>query len=205
MSQIVAALTVDGFFLEMVSAAFKTRNVKASSSTESYLVSLLADYTKPDFKAERTLDQPLTLLLDEALHTMDLGERFDRLRALGDGVLYGMGFFSEHFESRGVNPDYLIGIGAKAYGSARSLLTPSSTSLDSSTDVFGELASNFRSLAGVIAEVADTTVAFSATTSKGLLRAYERWLKTGSGSLGEALREHGLHARAPGRTGSMRS
>jgi hypothetical protein len=200
MSQIVPAVTVDGFFLEIVGAAMKTRKVEASASTGSYLVSLLADYTKPNGNAERTLDQPLTLLLDEALRTMDLGDRFDRLRALGDGVLYGMGFFSEHFEARGINPDYLVTIGSRAYSSARSLLTTSTSSLDTSTDVFGELMSNFRCYAGVVAEVADTTVAFGAQSSKGVLRAYERWLKTGSDSLAEALRGHGFQ---PAKTGTL--
>jgi hypothetical protein len=200
MTQIVPAVTVDGFFLEMVGEALKKRKVTASPSTEGYLVSLLADYTKPNNAAGRTLEQSLTLLLDEALHTPDLGERFDRLRALGDGVLYGMGFFSDNFEARGVSPDYLIGIGSRAYGSARSLLSPSSTSLDAGSDVFGELMSNFRAYAGVVAEVADTTVAFGAKSSKGILRAYERWLKTGSSSLAEALRGHGF---SPGKTGTL--
>lgn len=198
MSQIVPAVTVDGFFLEMVGAALKKRKVVASPSTEGYLVSLLADYTKPDSHAERTLEQSLTLLLNEALQTQDLGERFDRLRSLGDGVLYGMGFFSDHFEKRGVSPDYLVGIGAKAYGSARSLLSPSSTSLDAGSDVFGELMTNFRAYAGVVAEVADTTVAFGAKSSTGVLRAYERWLKTGSDSLAEALRGHGFLQKKTG-------
>jgi hypothetical protein len=198
MSQIVPVVTVDGFFLEVVGAAIKARKVEASGSTSSYLVSLLADYTRPGGSAERTLDQPLTLLLDEALRTADLGERFDRLRTLGDGVLYGMGFFSEHFESRGVSPDYLAQIGKRAYSAARSLLSPSSTSLDASTDVFGELAYNFKAYAGVMAEVADTTVAFGAKSPKGILKAYERWLKTGSDSLAEALRGHGFMQKKTG-------
>ncbi|NOU32773.1 MAG: hypothetical protein HOO96_33120 [Polyangiaceae bacterium] len=203
MSTIVAATNVDGFFHEIVETAMRTRKVEATDGATHYLVGLLSDYTRPADDAGRTMDRPLTFLLDEALHTNDLGERFEKLRTLGDGVLYGLGFFGDHFEARGVAPGYLKGIGAKAYGSARLVLnTGGAAANDSTTDIFGELAAKFDAFVGVMTEVADCTLAIGAIgakSSKGVLKAYERWLKTGSDSLAEALSGHGLvQARGKG-------
>ena len=46
-------------------------------------------------------------------------------------------------------------------------------------DLFGELAEKFEVFVEVVAEVADATIAMGTASSKGLLRVYERWLKTG--------------------------
>src|SRR5215831_12541773 len=100
---IVATASVSDFFEEVVEDAMKARRVSASDAATSYVVALLADLAKPGSPVERTLERPLTLLLDEALHTVELGTRFDRLRTLGDGVLYASGFFGDHFEARGVD------------------------------------------------------------------------------------------------------
>ena len=119
---IVATASVADFFEEVVEDAMKARGVNASEGATSYLVALLAELAKPGSPVERTLDRPLTLLLDEALHTDELAERFDKLRTLGDGVLYSSGFFADHFEARGVDTKYVISIGRTAYESAGSLL-----------------------------------------------------------------------------------
>ena len=111
---IVASGSVTEFFLEIVGDAIKARKVEATDGAQTYLVSLLTDYAKPDERAEQAMERPLAFLLDEALHTAEPGERFDRLRTLGDGVLYTCGFFGEHFEARGVDSAYVMGIGTTA-------------------------------------------------------------------------------------------
>jgi len=118
---------------------------------------------------------------------VDSRERFDRLRALGDGVLYSCGFFSEHFEARGVDPAYVMRIGTTAYGAASSMLR-----VHEGLDVYGELSQKFRCFVDVVADVAEVTIAHGATTSKQMLKMYERWLKTGSDRLAQALSSHGL-------------
>src|SRR6478752_6188805 len=84
---IVATSSVGDFFEEVVEDAMKARGVSASEAATSYVVALLAELAKPGSPVERTLDRPLTLLLDEALHTSARAERFEKLRTLGDGVL----------------------------------------------------------------------------------------------------------------------
>jgi hypothetical protein len=187
---IVAASSVAGFFNEVVEDAIKARRVDATDGATRYLVALLADYAHPAPGAGNALDRPLTLALDEALRAPAPAERFEKLRLLGDGVLYGCGFFGDHFEARGVDPKYLHGLGTRAYGAASSMLrrTPD----DGGPDVFGELADKFEAFVEVVAEVADVTIAMSGENARGLLRVYERWLKTGSERLASALTSRGV-------------
>jgi hypothetical protein len=193
---IVKADSVAGFFNEVVEDAVRTRNVQTTEGAVTYIVSLLADFAKPGNPAEQTLDQPLAFLLNDAMNVQDLGDRFERLRTLGDGVLYTTGFFGDHFESRGVDHSYLIGIGQTAYKSAGSLIrTSSSRDLEAQaneTDLFSELADKFAAFVAIIADVADTTVAKGVASSKGVLRLYERWLKTRSDRLADALSSQGF-------------
>jgi len=186
---ILAAQSVSHFFLEVVEDAKRARRVDATDGATRYLVELLADFAHPDSRSEEALERPLTLLLDEALHAPDLAERFERLRTIGDGVLYGCGFFSDHFEARGVDPKYLHGLGTRAYGAASSMLRRTA---DGGPDLFSELAENFDGFVDVVAEVADTTIAMGTESSRGLLRVYERWLKTGSERLASALTARGV-------------
>jgi hypothetical protein len=187
--------SVSEFFMEVVGDAIKARRVEATDGATSYLVCLLSDYAKPEGRAEEPLERPLAFLLDEALHTVEPGPRFDRLRALGDGVLYACGFFGEHFEARGVATGYVMGIGTTAYGAASSMLRPRSDE-PPAIDIYGELSAKFADFVDVLSEVADTTNAHAAATSKQVLKLYERWLKTGSDRLAQALGAHGL---VPGR------
>jgi hypothetical protein len=185
---IVAARSVTCFFSEAVLDAIRVRRVGATDGATRYLVGLLVDYTHPDGRAGETLDRPLTLLLDEALRAHDAGERFERLKTLGDGVLYGCGFFGDHFEARGVDSRYLEGLGVRAYCAARSMLRGA----DDGQDLFGELAENFGAFVAVVADVADASLAMGTDTSRGLLKAYEKWLKTGSDRLAAALTSKGV-------------
>jgi hypothetical protein len=187
---IVAARSVSAFFHEVVEDAKKARRMDATDGATRYLVALLTDYAHPDPAAESALEKPLTLALDEALRSPAPAERFERLRLLGDGVLYGCGFFGDHFEARGVDPKYLHGLGTRAYGAASSMLHRGVN--DGGPDVFGELSTKFEAFVEVVAEVADATIAMSSENARGLLRVYERWLKTGSERLASALTSRGV-------------
>jgi hypothetical protein len=188
MMAILPASSVQGFFHEVVEDAIKARRVEATEGATRYLVAVLADFAHPDRRAEEALERPLTLLLDEALHVPDAAERFERLRLLGDGVLYGCGFFGESFEARGVDTKYLHQLGTRAYGAASSMLRPA----QEGPDLFGELAEKFGVFVDVVAEVADATIAMGTESPKGLLKMYERWLRTGSDRLASALTSRGM-------------
>jgi len=192
---ILAAHSVSSFFFEAVEDSMRLQRVDATDGAMRYLVALLADYVHPDRRAGETLERPLTILFDEALHAPDPAERFQRLRVIGDGILYGCGFFGDHFEARGVDSKYLFGLGTRAYGEAGSMLRRPATdrsAKEGAPDLFAELAANFSGFVSVLADVADSTVATGVETSRGLLKVYERWLKTGSERLAGALTARGV-------------
>ncbi len=195
MSTIALTGSVDGFFHEVVGEAMRARRIEATPGTRAYLVALLTDYAHP--QEDEALPRSLTLQLEDALQVPVPAKRFERLRTLGDSVLYASGFFHDHFEARGIDPRYVHTIGTRAYGTAAHMLRSgsSTTSVEEQAiqiDVFGELSTKFDDFVAVIEEIADLTMAKSASGARGVLKVYERWLKTGSGTLAEALTEHGL-------------
>jgi hypothetical protein len=180
---------LEGFFHDVVDDAMRQKQVAATEPAELYLVSLLTDYARPDARSSETLERPLTLLLDEALNAPPQ-ERFERLRVLGDGVLYVSGFFAQHLETRGVEVRYVTSLGARAYDGAGRMLRGAAN--DNAPDLFFELAENFGQFAKLLNAVAEKLSLASAPSSLGLLKLYERWLKTGSEELGSELVQRGL-------------
>jgi hypothetical protein len=174
---ILAADSIASYFEGVVEDALETRGVEASQSATRYLVGVLAEpHIEP---------RPLALSLQEALVTYEPAERFERLRQLGDAVLYASGFFADHFAARGLENRYVFTIGARAYGSAGAMLQGDQTGL------FEELASRFEQFSSVLTVVAERTLA-QQPGAKNVLKLYERWLKTGSETMAEALVEHGI-------------
>jgi hypothetical protein len=181
---------LDGFFEELVLLAREDRKVEATDAATAYLTGLLSDYARPGALNLDTLERPFTLLLAEAEETVG-GERFERFRALGDGVLYVRGLFSQHLETRGVALRYVSSVGARAYDGARNVLF-STGSASPATDVFGELAEHFDAFVELLGAVADQLLARGVASNGGIVKLYERWLRTGSTALGEALVAQGL-------------
>jgi hypothetical protein len=180
---------LETFFYDVVDDAMRKKHVEATEAAEYYLVSLLTDYARPDKRCAETLERPLTLLLDEALHAPGQ-ERFERLRVLGDGVLYVSGFFAPHLETRGVEVRYVTALGARAYDGAGRMLRGNSG--EAGPDLFFELAENFARFAELLSSVAEKLALSAAPSSQGLLKLYERWLKTGSDEVGSHLIERGV-------------
>jgi len=186
------ASDLQSFFHHLVDQAVRTQNYAATEAAEHYLAGLLADYAKPDRLEAASLERPLTLLLDEALRAAGR-ERFERLRSLGDGVLYTSGFFADHLCNRGVELRYVRTLGARAYDGAASMLRQSAGDGSGAPDVFRELSDNFAMFAEVVSRIADVLQANSAHNSdRQVVRLYERWVKTGSAPLAVALAGRGL-------------
>jgi hypothetical protein len=188
-SSLDLSANLETFFHDVVDDAMRKRQLAATEAAEYYLVSLLADYARPDARSCEALERPLTLLLDEALRAPG-GERFERLRVLGDGVLYVSGFFAPHLETRGVEVRYVTSLGARAYDGAGRMLRGSSG--ESAPDLFFELAENFQRFAELLSDVAERLMLATVPSSVGVLKLYERWLKTGSETLGAELVGRGV-------------
>ena len=185
--------SVGGFFQEVVGDAVRAGRIDATEQAMSYLVALLTEFAHPDPAREGTFDRPVAFLLDEALRTTG-GERFQRLRALGDGVLYLTGFFGDHIENRGVDVGYVTNVGATAYRSAASMLRrpTAETTEPPEENVFSELSLKFDQFVEVLTIVSETTLAQQARTERGVLKLYERWLRSGSTVLAKELGARGI-------------
>ncbi len=182
---------LESFFREAVAAARARHELETSQEAELYLASLLA--SEQDLTAV-TGGQPLTLLLAEALERSGR-DRFERLRQIGDGVLYTTGFFGEHLAERGHSVAYLEELGAQAYRGAAQLVPAAG-------GVFYELAGRFGVFVRLLREVAEGVSASAVRSHRAVLDLYERWLVTGSEALGQALVGCGVW---PTRRGRMQS
>ncbi len=179
---------LSSFFREALEEARRAGGYEGSAALEAYLVALLSEQAHSTGHYQAALERPVTLLLAEARHHQGR-DRFDRLRLLGDGVLYVSGFFAEHLERRGVQQDYVSAVGARAYWDAAAML-PSGA--PGSVDVIVELARGFRTLVAWLRDVAERLAARAVSTDADRLRLYERWRRTGSGVLLEALVRQGV-------------
>jgi hypothetical protein len=191
-STIASTVDVDGFFRELVGQAISQSGFEPSSAGASYVVSLLADSAKPNASPLNVMgdESSFTLLLAKALESHGAA-RFEKLRLLGDGVLYVSGFFSEHLERRGLAPYYVRGLGATAYGSAASMLRGVGAS-STGPDVFSELSHNFERFVQLINVVSAELSARAVRDDVSLLEMYERWLKVQSDHLAELLIAQGV-------------
>jgi hypothetical protein len=182
------------FFGSVVADAIREHGYDPTDAARAYVVALLADFARPNALSEEAISRPLALLLDDALSAVG-HERFERLRTLGDGVLYVSGFFGDHLEQRGVEDRYVSTLGARAYDfAARMLRQGNSQAADEAgaTALFNELANNFRMFVALVRNVADGLQAGAAHSPSAMVRVYERWLRTGSAPLAEALAARGL-------------
>jgi hypothetical protein len=188
---IAIAPSMSRYFEEVIADAMRVRHIEATEAASRYLVGILCDYAHPDEEAGSPFTKPLTFLLRDALDAIG-AERFRKLRALGDGILYALGFFGGHIELRGVDRKYVVGVGSAAYSHASAMLRMSTPQESPGTDVLGELTQKFDRFAEVLADVAEGTLACGARDQRSLVKLYERWLRTGSSRLAEELGSHGI-------------
>ena len=188
-ASIAIAPSMAQFFHEVVADALKARQVDATAEAAGYLVGILCDYAHPDEEAHSTFNEPLTFLLRDALEASG-PERLRRLRALGDGVLYAIGFFGDHLTQRGADRKYIEQVGATAYQHAAATLRLRHRTGDPT--IFSELATKFERFAAVLGDVAEDTIGTMVRDSQSLVKVYERWLRTGSSRLAGELGMHGI-------------
>lgn len=177
------------YFRELVTDALGHQNVTTQPETEYYLVNLLNQFMTTDRLYPRDgqggiREEPLALMVKDALEASDPLTQSAIFRHLGDVSLYVAGFFQDSLSRKLVDVDYYIGMGGSAYQqvAARS---------DEETlrGLYLELAAKFARLVDVLAEVGDKT---SLRTEKDLLRMYELWVRTRSDRAAKALHDAGI-------------
>jgi hypothetical protein len=198
---IVTALAPDDFFREELARAIANQRAEVREETSAYLVKLLSDFLEAEAfyqrdEAGHLEARPLAFLLKDAV-AQEGPMRLALLRRLGDTSLFVSGFFAESLVGKAVGPDYYAAMGERAYealGDAVARHSRTAGELVVKRTVFQELAARFKQLAQLLEEVSERT---AASTNAGLLRLYDKFLRTGSMRLSCILRGQGMAVPIP--------
>lgn len=190
-STILSRESVREYFQGLVAEARVNQQVRVGDRIEVYLVELLAAFTDAGRLWAKDEDgdlhlEPLALILKRALEGGS-SVRARELRRLGDVSLYLSGFFSDHLEGRLVDSSYYMQMGHLAYANLARLLGGKRDR--SGAGLFAELADQFSPLVDVLNEVSER---LALTSQQGVLRLYERFLRTGSARLARLLASEGV-------------
>ncbi|MFH1146937.1 MAG: hypothetical protein V1736_04445 [Pseudomonadota bacterium] len=166
------------FFYEQVKHAIKKQRVCLSEMSEWYAVNLLSEYTRPHPSDEPAFDLerlPVGIIYFR-LSRQSLPERLKGFKAIGDSTLFVSGFFSDSLTRSLVDVDYYMGFGMNSYDALAHIYDSEYWDRDKK-ELFSDLTTNFRVLVDVLADVRDST---DIESTGGLLRLYEKWIKTRS-------------------------
>jgi len=190
--KVLSAQSIHDFFRELVTLAVENQRARVQQTTELYLANLLSGFLQTESLLVREDDgtlqrTPLALMLKEALDEEGVA-RAQALRRLGDTSLFVSGMFSESLSSSLVDVEYAIAMGSRAYDALGDVAARHGRGARSLWD---ELSEKFSQLVEVLNEVSERTLSSS---NAGLLRIYEKWMKTGSVRIATLLAEHGVPA-----------
>ncbi len=174
---VIPHASVEEFFHKAVLDALERAQVKATTATECYLVSLLGT-----FATSKITDEPLSLKLVRT--SDDPAARLQALKEVGDTSLYLTGFFRPSLQGKLVDPEYYIDLGGAAYRElSQRLHGPSAIG-----EMYSELSAKFPRFAEVLNEVSKQ-VDF---TGGDLVKLYQQWLTTRSEWVERRLRSLGI-------------
>ena len=186
------------FFREALQSALDHQHLHVQDHTEHYIVNLLAMFNSPDALFEPDEDRsqlkPLALLLAEAADQPDDRRRFRLLQRLGDVALFVAGFLAGGSAGRGVDVDYHIAMGGRAYGTLAQ--APFHGAQRILGGVFAELESKFQPLVDALNEIGEGA---AQNSPSDVLRLYELWHMTGSARAHRLLMKLGIRPVAAGR------
>ncbi|HEY4708299.1 MAG TPA: hypothetical protein VII64_12640 [Thermodesulfobacteriota bacterium] len=183
----VTAVNPIEHFKEQVATAIKRQRVQTNAMAEFYLSSLLASFVT----SARLMDEPLALSYLKALNsTREV--QIQQMRQLGDISLFTSGFFSDSLNRKIVDIDYYMAMGAASYGFVASMHKSDNEHV---SDLFSELARKFAAFVDVLTDISQRS---RLTSSKDILRIYERWLRTKSKLAEKALRDIGIEPQDVG-------
>ncbi|MHB1843745.1 MAG: hypothetical protein ACYCWW_02780 [Deltaproteobacteria bacterium] len=186
---LVIGASLQEYFREMVEAAIQRQRLQVAEVTEFYLVNLLAEFlsTQALFPAEEG-DEPLAFMLKRAQEQQGF-ERIRELKRLGDTSLYISGFFGDSLGGKLVDVDYYVAMGGRAYSALSEIFHGANVE-----PLYLELSEKFLRLVDLLGEISDRTVF---QTNKGILKLYERYVKTGSERVAKLLSEQGVLPQKP--------
>ena len=164
------------FFHKHVKNSIKNQHIKITEISEHYLVHLLADFTltQKAFRLTGNDNRPLALIYHQAQFET-ANNKIKIFKELGDFSLFITGFLPDSLNRKVTDVDYYISLGRSAYENLSTILeqTPKSDF----NLLFLELAEKFVAVTDILAEISSESFT---QWNDGILRLYERWLKTRS-------------------------
>jgi hypothetical protein len=151
-----------------------------------YIGSLLERFGRSDhffaYEHGRMDLRPLALLYGDAIEARTERERCLLLRQLGDMSLFLGALFPERFTRRGIQQDYIVGMGGGAYDYLASTAR-------ANRHIYAELANTFTRMLELVANACSREQTFS---TEDIIALYQRWLETGDEVTGNQLRALGI-------------
>ncbi len=189
--RVKAEKNVSEYFRKHVTRALENQQLELEELSEFYLVNLLTEYAdaRRAFHLPSLEEKPLALVYGQALF-QEASDRIKTYKALGDFCLFVSGFFPDSLNRKVVSRTYYISLGKGAYGNLSVIYRCSGLAREFS-HLFGEFSEKFVSLTDVLGEISDHTLG---AFSSGILRIYERWIRTKSERDARLLRRHGIVA-----------
>jgi hypothetical protein len=184
--QPVAEKSLPIFFREQLDEHSRRLRPPPNEDTRWYLGELLTRFCRSEnlfaYQDGQVGLRPLALLYADALQAGSDHERCLLLQQLGDMSLFLGALFPERFSERGIQQDYVVGMGGGAYDYL-------ADNARGNRHVFGELASMF---ARILDLVAAACCKAEASDDATVLTIYRRWLETGDPRLGRQLQSLGV-------------
>ncbi|MCK5256460.1 MAG: hypothetical protein KAQ81_10585 [Deltaproteobacteria bacterium] len=164
------------FFHKHVKNSIKNQHIKITEISEHYLVHLLADFTltQKAFRLTGNDNRPLALIYHQAQFET-ANNKIKIFKELGDFSLFITGFLPDSLNRKVTDVDYYISLGRSAYENLSTILEQ--THKSDFNLLFLELAEKFVAVTDILAEISSESFT---QWNDGILRLYERWLKTRS-------------------------
>lgn len=181
----LAEISLAEYFRRRLNGFARQLDAPPREDTCWYIGSLLERFSRSDRLFAYTQEgmdlRPLALLYGDALEAPDERSRCLILQQLGDMALFLGALFPDRFTHRGIQQDYVVGMGGRAYdylaGNART-----------GRHIFEELAGMFAELLALIARACSRQQA----DNEDLIALYERWVRSGDPALARRLRSLGV-------------
>ena len=164
------------FFHKHVKYSIKNQHIKITEISEHYLVHLLADFTltQKAFRLTGNDNRPLAIIYHQAQFET-ANNKIKIFKELGDFSLFITGFLPDSLNRKVTDVDYYISLGRSAYENLSTILEQ--THKSDFNLLFLELAEKFVAVTDILAEISSESFT---QWNDGILRLYERWLKTRS-------------------------
>jgi hypothetical protein len=185
-TSLTTAENLGEYFGGLVTQALQSQKAQTLPVVEQYIIGLLLEYSRTENLYPKDQEEILAFRWLHAL-TAELGEKVKSLKQMGDFTLFISGFFPDSLSRKLIDVDYYMALGGRAYGTLSQIFADYHPI--QREELFGDLSNRFPLFVDVLSEVSERS---SISTDIGLLRLYERWIRTRSERLARMLSDRGI-------------